>query len=532
MDLSALESLLRTDNSSANQPRRFADNSGERFAQLLGQADNKSRSAAPSHARRETRNEDFSARPQRNDRNDRPERAERPERNDRPEKAERPEKNDRPERMDKVHADKAQAEKARAEKAAAEKTVSDKVVPAKETDAKDTDVVVAKPADNAVADEASVDKDTQAKTDTADADAVVDTDANASTGVSPELVKMSALTAAHQIGLMMAKMKGEAGETPVEGGEAVAVAGADAKAAKQQLELAAGAHPGVKPQTAEAVEEDFADFVMRGAANPAAMAAAAAANDDGEAKAEAKADAKGQMIVTMSQPMAMAAPVAPVVALAVQASAQAQAGKGEISLDTDAAANAALAGDDKAKPAAKPSDAAPMFGQALDRAQGTQSTQAAAEAKPRMPVVPPHEQVAVHVRKAVDDGHNQITIRLNPTELGRIDVKLEVGRDGTLRASFAAEQAHTLEALRNDSRQLERALQEAGLKPDAGGLNFSMRGDNRENAQAFADLGRDQRGRAGRDGGGDDTMSNAAPAPIQANYRAARRAAGGLDLAV
>lgn len=528
MDLSALESLLRTDNSSANQPRRFADNSGERFAQLLGQADNKSRAAAPSHARRETRNEDFAARPQRNDRHERPERAERPERNERPEKAERPEKNDRPAHAEKSQAEKAHAEKARAEKAAAaEKNVSDKGETAKDSDAKDTDVAAAKPADNAAADEASVDKDTQAKTDTADADA------NASTGVSPELVKMSALAAAHQIGLMMAKANGEAGATTAEGGEAVA--GADAKAAKQLLELATGAHPGVKPQTTEAVEEDFADFVMRNAANPAAMAAAAA-NDDGEAKAEAKADAKadakGQMIVTLSQPMAMAAPVAPVVALAVQASAQAQAGNGEISLDADKAANAALAGDDKAKANAKPADANPMFGQALDRAQNAQSTQSTSEAKPRMPTVPPHEQVAVHVRKAVDDGQNQITIRLNPTELGRIDVKLEVGRDGTLRASFAAEQANTLEALRNDSRQLERALQEAGLKPDAGGLNFSMRGDNRENAQAFADLGREQRGRANWSDDNAGNSANAAPAPVQANYRAARRAAGGLDLAV
>jgi flagellar hook-length control protein FliK len=518
MDLSALESLLRIDNGSASQPRRFADNSGERFAQLLGQADSKARSTTPSHARRETRNDDFAARPQRNERNERPERAERPERNERPEKAERPEKNDRP-----AHAEKAQAEKARAEKAAAEKSASEKADPATASDATETDAAAAKPADNAADDEASVDKDTQAKTDTADAEA------NASAGVSPELVKMSALAAAHQIGLMMAKAKGEAGETTVEGGEVVA--SVDAKAAKQQLELATAAHPGVKPQTAEGVEEDFADFVMRNAANPAAMAAAAA-NDDGEAKADAKAADKGQMIVTLSQPMAMAAPVAPVVALAVQASAQAQAGSGEIALDADKAANAALAGDDKAKPNAKPADANPMFGQALDRAQGTQSAQSTADAKPRAPIVPPHEQVAVHVRKAVDDGHNQITIRLNPTELGRIDVKLEVGRDGTLRASFAAEQAQTLEALRNDSRQLERALQEAGLKPDAGGLNFSMRGDNRENAQAFADLGREQRGRA--NWGDDDAgnTANAAPAPVQANYRAARRAAGGLDLAV
>ncbi|MBL0930313.1 MAG: hypothetical protein IBJ15_09360, partial [Alphaproteobacteria bacterium] len=467
MDLSALESLLRTDNGQASQPRRFADNSGERFAQLLGQADNKSRSAAPTAARRETRNEDFSARPQRNDRNDRPERAGRPERNERPEKAERPEKTDRPAHADKaqaekVHAEKAHAEKVHAEKAAAEKPVSDKAEPVTEADAKDTDVVVAKPADNAAADEASVDTDTQAKIETADADA------NVSTGVSPELVKMSALAAAHQIGLMMSQMNAEAGETPVEGGEAVVAAGADAKAAKQQLELATGAHPGVKPQAAEAIEEDFADFVMRGAANPAVMAAAAA-NDDGEAKAEAKvdakADAKGQMIVTLSQPMAMAAPVAPVVALAVQASAQAQAGNGEITLDADKAANAALAGDDKAKPSVKPADANPMFGQALDRAQNAQATQSTADAKPRAPIVPPHEQVAVHVRKAVDDGHSQITIRRNPTDLGGIDVTLEAGRHATRPPAAAADQAHTLATLPARRRPRQRRLQPTCSKP-------------------------------------------------------------------
>lgn len=524
MDLSALESLLRTDTGSTNQSRRFADNSGERFAQLLGRADDKSRTTPSSYARRD----DYSARPQRNDSNERPQRAERPE------KPERAEKEDRAERTDKPHAGKPRDDKAAAGKVAKQKdnAASDKDDAAKKSDAADkTETVAATPADKP-SDDAAAAKDGEAKISDADV-------ANASTGVSPELVKMSALAAAHQIGLMMARVNGQAGAATADGTDNAAAGTVDADgkaAAKAQLELAAGAHPGAKPHATEGVEEDFADFVMRNAANPVAMAAAAA-NDDGDAKidakaADAKADAKGQMIVTISQPMAMAAPVAPVVALAVQASAQAQAGNGEIKLDTDAAASAALAGDDKAKPAAKQADGNPMFGQALDRAQNAQATQSTADAKPRAPIVPPHEQVAVHVRKAVDDGQNQITIRLNPTELGRIDVKIELNRDGSLRASFAAEHAQTLDALRNDSRQLERALQEAGLKPDAGGLNFSMRGDNRENAQAFADLGREQRGRA--NWGDDDSGAkpNAAPAPIQANYRAARRAAGGLDLAV
>jgi flagellar hook-length control protein FliK len=509
MDLSALESLLRTDNGSAHQPRRFADNSGDRFAQLLGQTENKTRASQPSYTRRNERDDELAARPQRDDRKDRPERPERAERPERPERPDRPAKAERPEKPA-HHADKARAEKADTDKPA--KEVADKPADAAETAAQD-----------AAPDDANIAKDTESKDETGDE--------TASTGVSPELVKMSALTAAHQLGLMMAKAKGEAAIDGVEGDQ-VEAAAVDGKAAKPQLDLVTGAHPGAKPQATEGVEEDFADFVLRNAANPAAMAAAAA-NDDGEAKADAKADTKaadkGQMIVTVSQPMAMAAPVAPVVALAVQASAQAQAGKTELSIDADAAAG--LAGDDKAKAAAKGADANPLFAQQLDRTQNAQSTAAPAETKPRAPIVPPHEQVAVHVRKAVDDGRDQITIRLNPTELGRIDVKIEVGSDGTLRASFAAERAYTLDALRNDSRQLERALQEAGLKPDAGGLNFSMRGDNRENAQAFADLGRENRGRQSGGVDGIDTGSSA-PAPVQANYRAARRASGGLDLAV
>ncbi|MFY7782256.1 MAG: flagellar hook-length control protein FliK, partial [Tagaea sp.] len=206
-------------------------------------------------------------------------------------------------------------------------------------------------------------------------------------------------------------------------------------------------------------------------------------------------------------------------AIAVQASAQKAASATELAVGADGAATK----DDTIKQTAKPSENAPLFAQTMERAQNAQAAAPAAEAKARPIVVPPHEQVAVHVKKAVADGQDQIVIRLNPVELGRIEIKLDVGQDGTLRASFAAERAQTLEALKNDSRQLERALQEAGLKPDAGGLNFSMRGDNRENAQAFADLGGEFRGRRGGDAedGAPGSRDTALAAPPAA-YRGAR----------
>ncbi|NUB23029.1 hypothetical protein GBZ26_28230, partial [Azospirillum formosense] len=110
------------------------------------------------------------------------------------------------------------------------------------------------------------------------------------------------------------------------------------------------------------------------------------------------------------------------------------------------------------------------------------------------------DQVAVHISKNVSDGNDQFTINLRPAELGRIDIKLEIGQDGRVTASVAVEKAQTLELLQRDSRNLERALQDAGLKADSNSLNFSLRG---EGGQSFQDSGRQGgSGRRGRGFGG------------------------------
>jgi len=112
------------------------------------------------------------------------------------------------------------------------------------------------------------------------------------------------------------------------------------------------------------------------------------------------------------------------------------------------------------------------------------------------------EQVAVHIHKNVSDGNDQFTINLRPTELGRIDIRLEIGQDGRVNAQVAVEKAQTLELLQRDSRNLERALQDAGLKADSNSLNFSLRG---EGGNPFQDEGRQggsgRRGRGGAGGG-------------------------------
>ena len=84
-------------------------------------------------------------------------------------------------------------------------------------------------------------------------------------------------------------------------------------------------------------------------------------------------------------------------------------------------------------------------------------------------------QVAQHVGKAAKAGLTRIEIALEPASLGRVEVRLDFGRDGTINALFVADTREALDALRADARTLERALSEAGLETDSGSLGFSLR---------------------------------------------------------
>lgn len=95
---------------------------------------------------------------------------------------------------------------------------------------------------------------------------------------------------------------------------------------------------------------------------------------------------------------------------------------------------------------------------------------------------PPGQQMAFHVQRAVQDGNDRVSIQLNPYELGRIDVQLEIGSEGKLRAKVMVENPQTLEMLQKDSKNLEKALQDAGLQTDQDSLSFSLQ-DSGDQAQ-------------------------------------------------
>jgi flagellar hook-length control protein FliK len=115
--------------------------------------------------------------------------------------------------------------------------------------------------------------------------------------------------------------------------------------------------------------------------------------------------------------------------------------------------------------------------------------------KPRTPVPPRFvaNQVAVQIQKSIGQGNDRISIQLRPAELGKVDVRLDVGSDGRVTAVITADRADTLDLLQRDARILQNSLQDAGLRADSNSLSFELKG----NGQSFAEA---HEGRSGKDG--------------------------------
>lgn len=87
----------------------------------------------------------------------------------------------------------------------------------------------------------------------------------------------------------------------------------------------------------------------------------------------------------------------------------------------------------------------------------------------------PIDGVAVEIATQSQNGKHSFEIRLDPKELGRIDVRLEVDKDGHVTTKLMVDRAETLDMLKRDSANIERTLQQAGLKTSDNTLQFSLR---------------------------------------------------------
>jgi flagellar hook-length control protein FliK len=120
----------------------------------------------------------------------------------------------------------------------------------------------------------------------------------------------------------------------------------------------------------------------------------------------------------------------------------------------------------------------------LTAARGQQDIQVSAKPAPNLPAL------AVEIAARSQSGARQFDIRLDPPELGRVDVRLSIDATGKASAHLSADQPHTLTLLQNDAPALTRALREAGLDVSQNGLNFSLRQQAENNSGNAGDNGR------------------------------------------
>ncbi|MBM3555268.1 MAG: hypothetical protein FJX47_06920, partial [Alphaproteobacteria bacterium] len=134
--------------------------------------------------------------------------------------------------------------------------------------------------------------------------------------------------------------------------------------------------------------------------------------------------------------------------------------------------------------------------------------------------LPPAEQVAVQIQRAMQTGKSRITVELDPAELGKVEVRLDIDRRGQVMASVVAERPDTLDMLQKDARSLEKALASAGLSADMANLNFSLREGPKE--QGHQQASKSGRG-SGRDANNEDDAAKAAIGEVATAFDRGRR---------
>jgi chemotaxis protein MotD len=104
-------------------------------------------------------------------------------------------------------------------------------------------------------------------------------------------------------------------------------------------------------------------------------------------------------------------------------------------------------------------------------------------------VTPDTGALAISVAARSLGGAKQFDIRLDPPELGRVEVRLSIDASGKTQAHMTADQPQTLELLQKDATNLTRALRDAGLDVSQNGLNFSLKGQGQNNGGQNGNFG-------------------------------------------
>lgn len=199
-------------------------------------------------------------------------------------------------------------------------------------------------------------------------------------------------------------------------------------------------------------------------ATPATPELPASPGGPGEARADA-ADQPQAATTDTAKPTQPAHAVAQAAASAPpQANAQGSAVSADIATQAiaDASATTSSATAATAQPAAVTSEAAK-----------TAATPAALQSAPAATI-----QVYSRIIERSDGRAQRFEVRLDPAELGRVDVRIEIGVDKKVHAVLAAHDSAALTDLMRGQRALERALTDAGLDLSDKGVSFELSSDS------------------------------------------------------
>jgi len=142
----------------------------------------------------------------------------------------------------------------------------------------------------------------------------------------------------------------------------------------------------------------------------------------------------------------------------------------------------------------------------------------------------PIHVVPIEIGLRAMSGSRQFDIRLDPEELGRVDVNLSISDKGEVSAKLVVDRVETLHLLQRDARTLERAFEQAGLKPSDGGVDITLR-DPSDQSAFRQNRQQDEAPQRQRQSGGtelaEDTTLSTDPAPQRRLIRL-----GGVDLSI
>ncbi len=236
-----------------------------------------------------------------------------------------------------------------------------------------------------------------------------------------------------------------------------------------------------------------------------------------------------------------AAPTGPRAALA-QAPAATEAAQPAVAV-TSATTAPTAEGQAGTVEAAAPKDDAPLKADAPDTlaqpagAAAAQAEQTHASSAAATPVRGSPETVAAlaaQIVKKLEGRSTRFDVELNPADLGRVDVRIEIGAHGRMTATMSFENPQAAAELRSRADELQKSLEQAGFDI-AGGLQFDVANDQRQASQGQPDQsaganGGQARGRAFQ--AALDTADDSASAALTSALAYRSRPATGVDIRI